>query len=160
MEKWKSIPECPRYQVSSLGRVRGYRGHILKPWKGKYYLTFKAPKGDGTQTNMYVHTAVASAFIGPRPNGHEICHCNGDPLDNRADNLRYDTPKNNNRDKISHGTILRGESIGNSRFKEADILKIRSDYCAGKSISQLARDYSASTATIFKIVKRESWRHI
>lgn len=81
-------------------------------------------------------------------------------MDNRAENLRYDTPKNNNRDKIHHGTILRGEGVGNSRFKEADVLKIRSDFSSGKGISELARMHSASTATIFNIVKRKSWRHI
>jgi hypothetical protein len=42
-----------------------------------------------------VHTLVAEAFIGPRPDGMEVCHGNGTPTDNRAENLRWDTHKVN-----------------------------------------------------------------
>lgn len=31
MEKWKKIQEFPTYDISSLGRIRNKRGHILKP---------------------------------------------------------------------------------------------------------------------------------
>lgn len=52
---------------------------------------------------MKVHHLVASAFHGDRPNGLVICHRNGDPQDNRASNLRYDTQSSNLKDMYRHG---------------------------------------------------------
>lgn len=51
-----------------------------------------------------VHQLVALAFIGPRPDGMDVCHNNGDGQDNRPGNLRYDTRTSNNRDTVAHGT--------------------------------------------------------
>jgi len=56
------------------------------------------------QRSFYVHHLVAAAFIGPRPEGSEVCHGPGGFLDNRAVNLRYDTHHENIRDKIADGT--------------------------------------------------------
>jgi hypothetical protein len=37
----------------------------------------------------HVHALVMLAFAGPRPDGYEVEHTNGDALDNRRANLRY-----------------------------------------------------------------------
>lgn len=42
-----------------------------------------------------VHRLVMEAFVGPVPNGMEICHINGNGFDNRLENLRYDTHRKN-----------------------------------------------------------------
>lgn len=49
-----------------------------------------------------VHHLVLEAFHGPRPTGLHGCHNNGDPLDNRAGNLRWDTQSGNMRDFHRH----------------------------------------------------------
>jgi len=41
---------------------------------------------------------------GPRPDGMECCHGNGDSADNRVENLRWDTRANNGADKRMHKT--------------------------------------------------------
>jgi hypothetical protein len=38
-----------------------------------------------------IHGAVLEAFVGPRPEGMEACHNNGNPAANRLENLRWDT---------------------------------------------------------------------
>src|SRR5690606_32157657 len=46
---------------------------------------------------------VAAAFLGPRPEGSEVCHINGDPADNRVENLRYGSRSENVLDQVRHG---------------------------------------------------------
>ena len=44
-----------------------------------------------------VHSLVAEAFLGPRPEGYDIDHINGDKTRNEASNLRYVTHTENMR---------------------------------------------------------------
>ena len=58
----------------------------------------------GKNKIRYVHSLVAESFIGPRPEGMEVCHNDGDPTNNHLDNLRYGTSSGNELDKVRHGT--------------------------------------------------------
>jgi hypothetical protein len=108
-ESWRAVVGYEgAYEVSDLGRVRSLpgglrQGKVLKPVSaGRGYLSV-TPCIEGVARKIYVHHAVAAAFIGPRPDGLDVCHGNGDLLDNRPDNLRYDTVNGNMRDAIAHG---------------------------------------------------------
>lgn len=52
----------------------------------------------------FIHVVILTTFVGPRPSGMEGCHINGDPADNRLENLRWDTHASNMQDAIRHGT--------------------------------------------------------
>lgn len=56
------------------------------------------------RTTKLVHSLVLEAFVGPRPPGMVCCHNNGDPADNRLENLRWDTQSSNLFDAVKHGT--------------------------------------------------------
>ena len=58
---------------------------------------------DGMKSLQYIHRLVRLAFRGPAPKGHEGCHYDGDSLNNRLDNLRWDTRAGNVQDTIRHG---------------------------------------------------------
>jgi hypothetical protein len=107
------------YEVSSRGRVRSLDrmvyagrgrmrksvGRLRKLYKGDRYI--KVPlKVDGKQTGKNVHVLVAEAFLGPRPEGMQVCHNNGNSHDNRVENLRFDTPRANSLDQRKHGTAF------------------------------------------------------
>jgi hypothetical protein len=57
---------------------------------------------DGELWHVHIHVLVLTTFVGPRPDGHEGCHNNGEPSDNRLVNLRWDTPCANQADKLVH----------------------------------------------------------
>lgn len=109
-EEWRPVPGYERtYEVSDLGRVRSLprpsaRGGLIRR---KPSTTGYAAVGlcqDGTQKTRTVHLLVASAFMGPTPEGQEVRHLNGDRSDPRLVNLTFGTRSDNNRDKRSHGT--------------------------------------------------------
>lgn len=117
---WEGLYEVSAQgEVRSLSRVvhaKNFKGRVLarrftgKPLcafvTGKGYPAVKLSRQGGTPTTQYVHVLVTAAFIGPRPQGLETCHNNGDPTDNAVENLRYDTRAANARDSVRHGTCF------------------------------------------------------
>ncbi len=108
-ECWLSIAGFEGiYEVSDLGRVRSLdrmepwmdrtrrrRGCVLRTSPGEYgHLTVNLYR-NGVARHHGVHRLVLEAFVGPCPEGMEGCHVNSDPGDNRLENLKWDTPKNN-----------------------------------------------------------------
>lgn len=117
-EIWKPVPQYPGYEASNIGNVRSVdrwiksrhgtpmfrKGQILKQRKrasGHLRVNLSV---DGNHSTVHVHQLVISAFRGVPPAGMETCHNNGNPKDNRIENLRYGTPKENQRDMYLHGT--------------------------------------------------------
>lgn len=100
-EEWRPISGFPGYEVSSLGRVVSHRGREPREIGAVVsgYLRVRLSRRD-----VAVHALVAAAFIGPRPEGQEVRHLNGNPLDNRVQNLAYGTHSENMQDSLLHGT--------------------------------------------------------
>jgi hypothetical protein len=103
MEKWKQYVESSNkryYFVSDMGNVKS----ISKVNKKK-----KPVKGSTTSTGylavmisrkiIKIHKMVAYCFIGERPEKLQIDHIDRNKLNNRLDNLRYCTAKENQRNK-------------------------------------------------------------
>lgn len=113
MESWLSVPGYEGfYEVSDFGRVRslprktrnGCPGRILKPGLSSGHLTV-ALSIDRQKKSFLVHRLVVLAFIGPPPSPeYEVCHNDGDPLNNTLDNLRWGTRSDNLLDSVRHGT--------------------------------------------------------
>ena len=118
-ERWKPVTGYEGiYEVSNHGRVRSVDRTVTRSdgrvcrRKGKILRT--TPNQDGyPRANLstqgksqvrHVHALVAEAFIGPRPDGVDVCHGDGDPANNRLDNLRYGTRSENMLDAVRHGT--------------------------------------------------------
>ncbi len=112
MEKieWRDVPGWEgKYQVSSDGAVRSVdrilktkvcRGRIRRLRKavgGKY--TMVGLWDTGRQETRYVHDLVMISFVGPKPEGLEVCHYDDDGTNNRLSNLRYDTHQANGLDR-------------------------------------------------------------
>jgi hypothetical protein len=108
-ETWRPIDGFDLYEVSDAGRIRSQprrrtRGGILKPCPAPNGYLQVTLTQDGIRRTTSVHVIVAAAFHGPRPDGLQVRHLNGDQADCRAVNLAYGTPSQNNLDKRQHGT--------------------------------------------------------
>jgi hypothetical protein len=115
--------------VSDLGRVRSVDRVIAKRWRGGR-IVYARLKGRLLklhtnnrgylycfvgQARYYAHYLVLTAFTGPRPAGCQAAHGDGDKLNNALGNLRWASPRENNADKIRHGTHLFGAKTPNGR---------------------------------------------
>lgn len=65
-----------------------------------YYFGFSLRKG-GKYINKMLHKIIAEAFVPNPENKPCIDHINGDPLDNRIENLRWCTYKENNNNPVT-----------------------------------------------------------
>ena len=170
-EMWKDIPgyEC-EYQASTLGRIKSlerlvlgknhYTGkpfyrtvpeRILRP--GRYcktgHLSVVLRRGTSGQP---VHRLIMKTFVGTVPENMEVLHNNGDPTDNRLENLRYGTRTENILDVYRQGGRWRELSID-------DVEAIRFGLCGGISGAELSRMFDVSQSVISAIKCRRiySW---
>lgn len=117
VEEWRPVGRDPRYAVSSLGRVRGPSGRILRPnmADGKYAQVRLGAKS----TWKSVHILMLEAFVGPRPPQCECRHLDGNPRNNTISNLAWGTRSENALDRTAHGTATGAASARANRERIA-----------------------------------------
>ena len=115
------IPEGRKqgFQITRIiDEARVYREPIQNI-KFKRYETLTIVIESGEKIWKNVHILIAEAFLGPRPEGLEVCHNDGNRNNNRPDNLRYDTRSSNNLDAYDHGRKPAvGEMLSSSKLQE------------------------------------------
>lgn len=111
-EIWKDITNTKGYySVSSKGQIRSNRyNKIMKPKKTKRGYIMYSLHVDGDKYEGSVHRLMGYEFLGLE-NGSklEVGHVNGDNSDNRVENLRLLTHKQNNRSKA--------KTYGSSKYR-------------------------------------------
>lgn len=184
-EEWRPIPGWEGfYSVSSLGNVRRDKtttctraGSIRVPYltkSGYYRVTLHRPGGS---TKAFVHQLVGWAFIGPKPSDRPfINHKDGQPLNNRPDNLEYVTNEENMAHAVATGLILRGdaspsrlhpermargERVKGSVLKPDKVLCIRNEYTPKRGeFTRLAKKYGVTRRSITRIIEGDTWTHV
>jgi hypothetical protein len=109
-EEWRPCAGKP-YAVSSVGRVMslvpGNLGRILRPWVDQWGYSHVTMQLVGATKRHAVHRLMALAFLGEPPAGCQVAHNDGNPRNNTVANLRWATAKENQADRLLHGTAHR-----------------------------------------------------
>ena len=156
-EVWRIIVLEPKYEISSLGRVRRispYRstrvGKILRP----------STHRDGhlqvrlCGTLYYLNRLVALTFHGDPPTPfHQAAHNDGIHANNFASNIRWATPKENFEDRLYHGSHVFGEQNPNVKLTDEQVRLIRARFrIGGERKADLARLFGVSDVQIHTII--------
>jgi plasmid maintenance system antidote protein VapI len=150
----------PKYQAGDDGSILGRNGITRSAFKNDKGYWHIAMHRDGVRFNPPVHFVVCEAWHGPRPEGMQVAHDDGNKDNNAPVNLLWKTQIDNDADKDRHGTRARGERNGFAVLSEQDVEIIRQTYGAGGiSHLQLAQLYSVSEATIQRVVVGTYWKH-
>lgn len=160
--RWAEVPGFPGYEISDCGQVRrSLTKRLLKHCVGfRGYLVVEMRRYDGAYKQMRISRLVLMAFVGPAPEGQHAAHENGINTDNRLENLAWKTRKENEADKVRHGTAPRGERNGLAKLKSAQVLTIKNRLMGGCTDSSLAREYGVSENAINDIRRGVTWWHI
>lgn len=96
-ETWKSIEDFPKYQVSTLGRIKNIQTErIFTGTKDAFgYMHVRLINPYGGYTLKKVHRLVAEAFLPNPDNKPLIDHIDGDKTHNALSNLRWFTYSEN-----------------------------------------------------------------
>lgn len=169
-EVWKPVTGfAGLYEVSDLGRVRApikldaigrmYSARELKLCKDRKGYAVVHLYKNRKRKPVWVACLVAEVFIGPRPAGMQVCHCDGDKTNNCVSNLRYDTVKSNHADKRQHGTHREGSKINFAKLDEARVKAIKA-LLPTNTHTAIAKQYGVSRPTISLIAEGKTWAHV
>lgn len=168
-EEWRSLDFLgyPDYDVSDLGRVRSLKHgkvRVLRPGtsspaKGMDYLQVCLYR-NGRKATRVIHILVARAFVlNPDPLVRtQVAHADGDERNNRATNLRWDTPKGNREDRRMTGTASTSPKRG-SRLTFAEAKAIKQLLASGMTSPAIAARFGCTAQNIREIARGYSWRH-
>ena len=148
MELWKVLDIDNRYSVSSYGNIIsriGKKEHFIHPVidsRGYFYVRIK-----GKAYSM--HRLVALMFIPTDNTSLHIDHIDGNKLNNKVENLKWCTQKENNNNPITKRRI--SQALLGSKRTEAQKYKMK--IAMQKAKPMLGKHHSKETLEKFKLRK-------
>jgi hypothetical protein len=161
----KPIPEFPHYIISKDGIVwsNKKRKQRLNPSINKDGYCYLTLRGGERKYYRTIHRLVLETFIGPRPQKMQCRHLNGNRTDNRLENLRWGTSKENEADKRRHKThsSLKGGINPMSKLSEFQVRAIIYLHkIARYSQTKLAKVFNISQPNVNMICTGKTWSHL
>jgi hypothetical protein len=191
-EAWKPWRDGT-YEVSTLGNVRRAKpgistfvGRPVQPIASSTGYSQVTLLSDGKRHRIYVHQAIAEAFLGPRPDWHVVNHKDANKQNNAPSNLEYVThrgnsihaaenvqrrrgptmtkaPKKGPQRGDDHWTkrmpdrIARGSRMPHSKLTAEIVMAARSRAASGEKQCVLACEYGVSVAQMSRIIRGTRW---
>lgn len=156
-EEWRQVPFALAYQASSLGRLIGVRGRIMRPTETDrgYFVC------DLHKIQYRVNRIICTTFHGnPPSDAHQAAHKDNIRQNNEASNLYWATPLQNG-DDLRKTDNMKGEMCAVSALTDADVRYLRAEHAKGIRIAELAREYPhLAASTISHATLGRTWTHV
>lgn len=112
MVTYVDIENEPGYLAGSDGVVYSTKSGTLRPMRMRSivkgdYLQWRANQPGRGCKRYNVHATICRAFHGPKPEGMEVRHLDGNRFNNAPENLKWGTSLENFEDAVRHGTRKR-----------------------------------------------------
>lgn len=152
------------------GGPQDYLHNIVIPYDGDECLKWPFARGktgygyvNYNRRTMLASRAVCIAVNGPPPQSDsQAAHSCGNGVLGCVNpkHIRWASPKENQADRVIHGTDGRGERNSNAKLNKAAVLRIRSQLRSGKTQSQIADEFCISHTTVSCIELGKRWGHV
>lgn len=161
-EVWKPVVGYEGvYEVSNMGRVVSYarcNPHLLALGGNRRGYPVATLAKQGRMHSYLVHRLVLEAFVGPRGEGYECRHLNGNRKDNNLANICWGTPAENLADKIAHGGVTHGERNGRAILTAEIVASVRMRSLAGTTAAAMARELGVSRTAVERVIRGTTWK--
>jgi hypothetical protein len=167
-EEWRAVVGFEgKHEVSNHGRVRSVprdiirsdgsplhiRGGLLTPSVDRDGYAFVCLSGRQART---IHTLVAKAFLGARPDGMQVNHKDGVKSNNHPSNLEYVTPRENTQHAIQLGL----SDPARRKLNESLVREVHARRAAGETYKAIGAKVGASGHCVRHVIKGRTWKHV
>lgn len=172
---YKEVNGYPRYRVGSDGTVwfrrgksHGYQWQEMR-WRNTSQRTATGKRCGyrrvslcryGIRKHFLVHHLVLLAFVGPRPEGTECCHRDGNHSNNCLENLYWGTHEQNLMDSMRLGSIPRGDDHWNAKLTTEIVIRIKQMLAMNMKKSDIARRLGLTWDNVDHVAQGRAWRHV
>ena len=172
MREMKTIPNFPDYSITKDGRIwskprKDSSSHIqggiwIKPRKySRHKYLYVILYANTRKHTCKIHRLVLETYVGLCPEGMECRHLDGNPANNKLENLCWGTHAENMQDRILHGMGSRGEKHKEAKLTEQQVRQII--YIHRTKLftqEEIANQYDISRTIISRIVNKKLWGHL
>lgn len=160
MDERRPIPGYPGFYATIGGSIIGQKGQPLCECLDRWKYRRVCVSVCGKRKVLRVHSLVMLAFVGPRPEGKEVNHKDGNKGNNSLDNLEYVTKSEN----VRHSFAVLGRPPPYRKFGadhcnaicvDRELLLARR--AAGATWKELVIEFGGSIKTLGNIVGRRHW---
>lgn len=157
--EYRKIPKTGCLFVSSNGKIYSSLSKRFRKYRKDKdgYLRLNCFL-NGKHHDIRVHHAVLIAWNRNKKDGEQARHLDGNKFNNKIDNLRWGTPKQNHQDRRRHGTNFAGERHPKSKLTDKIVKFIRG---SSLTIHQIHKKFNFVTINCLRHVRYfKSWRHV
>lgn len=130
-------------------------------WRGAHNagrpITSVGSRTDGTR-----RTALVSRLLMGEPSGSFVCHTCDNPGCVNPGHLYIGSAKTNAEDRVARKRdgATRGTSHWKARLTDTAVDRMRALYRQGTTYAELAKRFGVSEVTVWRVVRRHSWRQV